>query len=138
MRNSHIVLLINDSVSVVKCSYESGHQAPVYSFKTTIPDLAVGDLVVIPTDSRHKFTVVRVEETDVDWDYDSGVELKWIVDRVDIPAYQAILDYEQKAITAVQKAERRKKREELKSSVLADQAADLEALQIEAPSTDAD
>ncbi|MBM61936.1 MAG: hypothetical protein CL484_03170 [Acidobacteria bacterium] len=138
MNNSALIFLINDDVRAVRCSYEPLRAAATdleidantYVFKTMDPDLQVGDYVVIPTDTRHRHTVVKVEAVDIELDFDTDIQLKWIIDRVDDTAYQSVLAEEQKAITAIQTAERKRKRRELRESLLGAQAEELEALSL--------
>lgn len=123
MNYSTAIFLVNKDVRAVSVSYERDANgkgiAPFYTFKTLEP-VAVGDLVVIPTDTRHLMTVARVEETDVEIDYDSGVQLKWLVHKVEVGPYGNILAQEGAAIEQIKSAEKRAKREELAAKLIAD------------------
>lgn len=134
MNYSTAVFLINDKVRVVKVSYElksdgtpNGHE----SFKTFDTSIASGDFVVVPTNTRHGMTVCRVEDVNVDTDdyLDFSGEMKWIVSKVDRTAYAHCLEMEQEAVRTIKSAEKRKKKDELRKSILADlEEKDLVAL----------
>lgn len=124
MNYSTAVFLINDDARAIACSYEPAphNGKPVTTiFKTFDPDIKVGDYVVVPTDTRHHLTVIKVEETDVDVDFDSAARVNWIVGRVDKADYDDIMRKEDAAIAAIKSAEKRKKREELRAALILDQ-----------------
>lgn len=127
MNYSTSIFLINKSVRAVKVSYEPEPGRPdepktgaLYIFKTFDPTIVPKDLVIIPTDTRWFMTIGRVEEVDVDVDFDSTIQLKWIVGKVDRPSYDTILAKEGEAIAAIRSAEVRRKREELAKNLFAD------------------
>jgi len=130
MNYSTAVFLINKDVRAVACSYEIGADGkgkqPFYHFKSLDSTLAVGDYVVIPTDTRHNLTVARVEQLNVDVDLDAPHQLKWIVGRVDRGAYENVLAQEQQAIDVIKSAELRRKRDDLRKAVMIDQTAEAE------------
>lgn len=128
MNYSKAVLLVNDNIRVVACSYEpdvkdaSGRitqRQGRYHFKTVDTSLKVGDLVVVPTDSRHGMTVIKVEEVDVEVEIDDDIELKWIISKVDDSAYQTVLKEEAAAIALLKKAEKKDQKKKLKEKMLA-------------------
>lgn len=133
MNYSTAIFLVNKDARAVSVSYDRSADGkgvqPFTPFKTFDRKLKVGDLVIIPTDTRHLMTVGRVEEVDVEVDFDSGVQMKWLVDAVDTGAYHSILSQEGEAIQAMKSAEQRSKREELARKLLADNP-DLEGLSI--------
>jgi hypothetical protein len=62
------VFLINDSIRAVTCTYENdGKRVP---FKTLDKTIAVDDIVVVPSGTRHGMTTCKVVEVDSDVDYD--------------------------------------------------------------------
>jgi len=133
MNYSTAVFLINDKVRVVKVSYEPDKKdsSSWYAFKTFDHSIVVGDMVVIPTDTRHLMTVARVEDVNVDTDdfLNFTGDLKWIIGKVDMPLYRSCIEMEQEAIRTIKSAEKRKKKEELRKSILADlEEKDLVAL----------
>ena len=142
---SLLVFLLDDSVRGVRAVYEKVDevemQAPApmaygqeaekraqklrgYLFKTTDQTLAVGDLCVVPTDTRHGFTVVKLVEVDAEPDMDSQLEHKWIVGKVDVSQYFETKAQEQRILDKVAKQELRVKKEELRKTLLGAQADD--------------
>ena len=82
--------------------------------------------MVVPTDTRHNMTVCRVENDDVDVDayLESNQDIRWIITRVDSGLHQKCLSMEEDAVRVIRSAEKRRKREELKKSILADLKGD--------------
>ena len=128
MHNSKIVFLINDAVRAIRVSYEK--DGPTYIFKTLDPAIAVDDLVVIPTNTRHGFTVCKVTEVDIELDLEDSMEVNWIAGTFDLASYKDILEKEAEAVTAVQAAERRRKKAALRETMFKDSEDQIEALQL--------
>lgn len=118
MDNSKIVFLINDSARAIEAIYEAGAKADV--FKTMDATIKVDDLVVVQSGTRLNMTVAKVTAVDVDVNFDSDTPIKWIVQRVNKPGFDAILASEAEAISAVQAAELRRKKAELRKNMFAD------------------
>ena len=132
MNYSTAVFLINKYVRAVLATYESEDSAKRTMFKTLDPTIAVGDFVIVPTDTRHKMTVCKIVETDVDVDFDSHALIGWVVGKVDQGGYNTVLAQERDAIDAIKSAELRKKRQDLRDNMLADSLAYIKALPISA------
>lgn len=130
MNYSTAVFLINDTTRAISCTYEAGDNAPRTIFKTFDQDIKVGDFVVVPTETRHKMTVVKVVEVDLDIDFDSPTQLAWVISTLDKAAYERTLAQEQKAIQMVVSAERKKKKDELRAAIFADHSERLKTLEI--------
>ena len=135
MNYSTAVFLVNNHVRAVRCAYEldkDGKPTGNFEvFKTFDTAIKVSDLVVVPTGTRVKMTVVKVVETDVEVDLESTTPMEWIVGRIDSDEYQATLAKETTAINTIKAAEVRKKREELAKTLLANLDGDaIKALQI--------
>lgn len=135
MNYSTSVFLINDTLRAVQGSYEAdepakGYVAPRETFKTWDKTLEVGDLVVVPTTTRHNFTVIKITAVDTDVDFDSKVEVRWIVGRVDIGQHQKNVAQEAEAIDRIKSAEKRKKRDDLRKNLYADHIESLKELPI--------
>lgn len=131
MNYSTAVFLINPDARAVQCTYEKdagGQQLQSYVFKTLDKSIKKGDLVVVPTNTRHNLTVVKVETTDIDIDVDTPHDIKWIVGKVDLLTHQKLLDMEAEAIAKIKAAEMRKKREELAKTMRANTDLDLALL----------
>lgn len=133
MNYSTAILLVNKDVRVVGVSYEVHPDGkgvkPFIPFKTLDKAVRVGDRVAIPTGTRHEMTVGRVEEVDIEIDFDSAVQIGWLVGRVDTGPYEMVLGQEADAIQAIKSAEQRSKREELARKLMADNPS-LEGLSI--------
>lgn len=134
MNYTTAIFLVNTDVRCVGVSYEPNAVDPTkpgvqVPFKTMNKDLGVGDLVVVPTDTRHRFTVAKVEAVDIDVDFDAGFQMKWVVDPVNQAGYDSVLTQEAKAIEIMKSAEKRAKRDELGAKIMADNP-DLQALGI--------
>lgn len=137
MHKSYSVFLINDDVRAIAVSYEPGEHAPTTLFKSFDKDLEVGDYVVIETNSRHNMTVAKVAEVDVEIDFNTANDhIGWIVGAIDNTAHLNILEQEEAAHTAIQKAETRKKRDELKEAMFKDHEEEMKKLQIASPSSE--
>jgi len=136
MNYSKTVFLINKNVRAISAQYEPGAEAEI--FKTLDENVKVGDIVVVPSDTRHRFTTVKVKhvDEDVDIDFDDTVQCKWIVSVVDTEAFESLLDMEKTAIAKVKSAEVRKKRADLSSALFEDNIEELKALPIAAMNGD--
>ena len=122
MNYSTAVMLINPAIRAVKTLYEPDvpGRAPQagYTFKTLDQTIKVGDLVIVPTDTRFNFTVNKVIDVDVEVDFDAPFAFKWIVAKFDIENYENILSMEAAAIDVIKKGELRKRREDIKKNSL--------------------
>lgn len=130
MNYTTAVFLINKNVRAVLCNYEPDAPDKKCMFKTLDPTVKVGDLVIVPTKTRHGMTVSKVIEADVDVDFDSATPVAWIVCKVDQTAHDVTLAQEAEAIAVIMSAERTKKRNELAAALLVDSKDALKALQI--------
>lgn len=117
MNYSTAVFLINDDVRAIACTYEAGDNAPRTIFKTFDKTIKEGDLVVVPTSTRHHMTVVKVAETDVDFDIETPAQMEWIVGIVEQDDFEETKKKENEAIELVKAAERKKKRDDLRAAV---------------------
>ena len=126
MDNSRIVFLINDTVRAVMGKYEDTGTPEM--FKTFDATIKVDDLAVVESGTRHGMTVIKVISVDVDVNFDATNPLKWIVQKVDKPAFDVVLAQEGQAVAAVQAAELRRKKEELRKTMFKDHEASISAL----------
>lgn len=124
MNTSTAVMLINEEIRAITTSYDvepenkTGFVPKRVMFKTLDKTINVGDLVVVPTSTRHGFTVVKVMEVDVDVDFESPTKIEWIVQKVDTAPYSTILQEENKWVETLKASEKRRKREEIKKNML--------------------
>lgn len=139
MDNSKIVFLVNDAARAVRAQYEDGTAQAVksHTFKTLDATLKVGDFAVVQSGTRWGYTVVKITEINVDVDFDSNIELKWLVAKVDLAAFERIVEMENAAIAVVQSAELRRKKAELRKTLFADQEAAMDALALARPAGEA-
>jgi len=128
MKQSLIVFLINDTVRAIKGRYEDGGVETV--FKTLDPSIKVDDFAVVQSGTRHGMTVVKVTSVDVDIDLESNVDVSWVVQKIDMASFSVTLDQEARAISAVQAAEKARKRDELRKSLFANHETTIAALEL--------
>lgn len=93
-----------------------------YFFKTTYSH-KVGDLIVVPTDTRHGFTVCKVTEVDAEPDLTQNSEVKWVAGQIDVTDYHETCARENAIREKVRKAELRAQRERLAAKMLGADAA---------------
>lgn len=130
MNYSRAIFLISDEVRAVEVTYEAHEGAPRTMFKTLDQDIKVDDFVVVPTDSRHNMTVCKVAAVDGEPDLESEKDMKWIIGVVNRSDFEIISSQEGDAITKIKAAERRRKSEELRKTMLAGAEEELKALPI--------
>lgn len=124
MNFSTAIFLVRDDIRAVAVSYDVDAEGkglkPYTLFKTPDPDVKPGEYVIIPTDTRHRMTVVRVEEVDVEVDLDSGKHMDWLIGGVDRSTFETIAAKECEIIETIKSAEKRKKQDDLRDKLLAD------------------
>jgi|HubBroStandDraft_1064217.scaffolds.fasta_scaffold1016346_1 hypothetical protein len=128
MNYSTAVFLINNHARAINVTYESDDNAKRETVKTLDPTIKVDDFVVVQSGTRHKMTVCKVVETDVDFDLESSTPMNWIVGKVDDEAFKLTLQQEQQAIQAIKSAELRQKRDNLRDNLLKDHLGTIKAL----------
>ena len=125
------IFLISDAVRAIMATYEmdsANSQADRTMFKTLDQSIKVGDYVVVETDTRHHMTVCKIIETDdVEPDFNSTKEVKWIIGTVARADFDALKVEEADAIARIKSAEKRKKRDELRKDLIADANGGLKA-----------
>ena len=122
MNFSSAVMLINQNIRAVIGIYEDEKEQPSqkrHIFKTLDKSIKVGSFAIVPTTTRHKMTVVKIIEVDVDVDFESDIQLEWVISNIDLEPNKAILAQESGWIERIKEADKNKKREELKKSLLA-------------------
>lgn len=131
VNKSLAVLLVNDAVKLVRCSYYGldkdnraldQHGSPggaTTMFKTMIPDLKVGDLAIVPTSTRVGYTVVQVHEVNVTPDFEKQGDVDWIVGRPDVGQHKVIVEKEREFLTVWAEADRKRRQEEIRKDFLA-------------------
>lgn len=146
---SLLVFLLDDKVKAVRAVYEKVDEpipAPTpaaygedtktarklqgFLFKTLDDTLFVGQLVVVPTDTRHGFTVVKIVEIDAEPDMRTDKEVKWVVGPVDVAEYHRVREGEQSILAKVAKQKLRKEREALRETLLGAEAAEFDEMRL--------
>lgn len=138
MNYSMALFLINNRARAIVCSYRPKEEAKKRSsgelnfstHKTLDPTIKVGDLVVVPTGTRHGMTVVKVEEVDIEVDFESDENVRWIVCRVDPRTYDQHSANEAQAISHMKQLERRKRRAQLRDDLMDGYQDEIKALPI--------
>ena len=130
MDYSNAIFLISDQARAVLVTYESDDTAPKTMFKTLDPNIKVDDFVTVPTGTRHKMTVCKVVEVDVEPDLESSTDMKWIIGVVNKADFDQIKSHESDAIAKIRSAEKARKRRELRDALLADVGEELKSLPI--------
>lgn len=123
MNSSKIVFIVNEAARLIQCTYDASvaREAPkTYLFKTLDQSIKVDDLVVVETNTRHGYTIVKVTEVDVDVDFDDPVDLTWAFSPINLDAIVELKQAEQAAIDKVRAIELKKKREALRQAMFAD------------------
>ncbi len=124
------IFLISDQARAINLTYEKDEAAPRTTFKTLDPNIKVDDYVTVPTGTRHKMTVCKVVEVDVEPDLEASREMEWIVGVVSTVDFDQIKSQEGDAIARIKSAEKTRKRKELRDALLADVGDGLKALPI--------
>lgn len=140
MNYSTAIFLINKSVRAVRVSYDQDSATPgkpagnLTLFKTFDTSLAPGDYVIVPTDTRWRMTVCRIEDVDVEIDLESNAQVGWLVGRADRGDYDTVVAEEEAGIAQIKSAEKKRKQDELIASLVANNP-DLAHLQSVRPTT---
>lgn len=132
MNYSTAVFLINDKVRAVLGTYEAGDNAAKTMFKTFDATVNKGDFVLVPTNTRHNMTVVKITDVDVEFDIETTTNVEWVIERIDLSAFEQMKAQEQAAITTIQSAEKNRKRKALREAIFADAETTLNKLPIAA------
>ena len=127
MNYSLAAFLVSDDVRAVDCVYHTlcsykkeenrtvteEKDLPRYTFKTFDKSIEIGDLVFVPAGGRHGIVVVKVVDVDVEVDFDSKFNYKWIMGKVDDGPYKKVLEQEEAMIEQCKAAEKQHKKKEL-------------------------
>lgn len=124
MNYSTAIFLVNKSVRAIVGIYEDDDGGkkvvPKTLFKTLDPTIKVGDYVLVPTSTRHKMSVNKVVEVDVDIDFESQTQMSWVIGVVDREEYLRTVKMEEAAIERIKSAEKRRRQDELRAALLKD------------------
>lgn len=120
MNLSTSIFLVNKSVRAVRVDYDPDNYKntnPNKLFKTLDPDLKKDDYVVVPTHTRHGFTVAKVTEVGFRVDFHSAEQFAWVAGKVDKDAYDTMLAQEKIVVDRIGAAEENRIRAELAKSM---------------------
>lgn len=115
-----VFLLKNSAARAVLVTYEpdtTSRKQDRVMYKTFDASIKKGDMVVVPTDTRHNLTVCQVDAVDVDVDFDSNTQVAWIVGKIDMADVNSIKAQEDNIINIIKAAEKNKKKLELQASM---------------------
>jgi hypothetical protein len=136
---STAIFLFNNKARAIMAIYEAaptlpGQPTPKKTmYKTLDPDIKVDDFVLVPTDTRHNMTVVKVTDINVEIDLESPTKIAWVIGPIDRQDYEQVLQMEANAINAIKSAQTTKKRKALRETLMADIPVDeIKALPIAA------
>lgn len=130
MNYSTAVFLINKNLRAIMANYDPSQRADAdyasikkVMFKTLDPTIKKDDYVIVPTNTRHGMTVVKVTDTDVNVDFDDATPVNWVIGRVDRTEFEQITKQESEAIETLKRAEFTKRRKTMLEDLVADQEA---------------
>lgn len=119
------IFVINQACRMVVCEYDPDNSKDRrVNYKTLDPSVSKGDLVVVPTDTRQKFTVVKVVDVDIPVDFDQPGDIKWIVEKVDTSHFARLIEDEAVAIKTLQGAEQKRRAAEMLKLMTGEHAPD--------------
>jgi len=118
MNNSTAIFLINPAVRVVKATYTDGEAPGV--FKTLDQGLVKDDLILVQTNTRHKLTVCKIVEVDVDFDPDTTETITWVFGKVDMGPINSLIAAEESAVKRIKTKQLERKRAEMARDMAAD------------------
>ena len=129
MHTSKIVFLLNDDVRTVRVKYDPDDLSTEL-FKTFDQSIKVDDMVVVESGTRHNMTTAKVVAVDEEVNFDGHHEIRWVVGKIDVPSYQHTLAEEEKAVSVVQAAERRRKKAALRETMIKDHENSIKQLEL--------
>lgn len=92
---------------IVKCIFENTERSKLadvksYGYKCNIPDISVGDRVLVESPQGYFRSVVVVEITD-SLDIEPGIQYKWVVSKLDLGNYNKLIEDESLAIKEIRR-----------------------------------
>jgi len=119
------IFLVNSSVTA---HYEpdpvNGPKAKRETFKTFDSSLKKGDIISVPSTTRHQVTTAMVDEVGVSVDLDTTEKVRWVIGKVDLVAFEKVKAQEDALINKMKNAEAHHRQEELRKKLLASLPAD--------------
>jgi Fe-S oxidoreductase len=135
MNYSIAVFLLNDNCRLCRGIFEADSPdgkilAKRELLKTFDPTVVSGDIVMVPTGTRHGVSIMKVVEVDCDLDIDTQEDVRWVIGKVDQEYYTMLKQQEEQAVAAIKQAELRKKKKAMMETMAMDYVEDLKALPI--------
>jgi hypothetical protein len=129
------VFLLNDNCRLCRGIFEADSPdgktlARRELLKTFDPTIANGDIVMVPTSTRHGVSVLKITEVDTDLDIDTTEDVRWVIGKVDQEYYTMLKHQEEQAIAAIKQAELKKKKKAMMETMAMDYVEDLKSLPI--------
>lgn len=110
------IMLVNEGIRPVRVEYDPDNfknNNPTKLFKTLDLTIKKDDLVIVPTHTRHGFTIAKVVEIDFAVDFSDPSPWGWIGGKFDKATYDQVLQIEDGVKHRVAKAQENKMRKEL-------------------------
>lgn len=134
---STALFLLNPNLRAIMCAYErvpasivEGPTPKLTMFKTFDTSIGIGDILVVPSSTRHYRTTVKVVTVDVEVDFDDQTPVDWVVSKLDAAAFDKMVKEEGRAISVMKAAEAKARRDKIRDQVVALNADELKALPI--------
>lgn len=128
---STALFLVNDEVQAITAHYEpdnpaSSVKAPREIFKTFDRTLKKGDLIIVPSSTRHQVTTCMVDEVGAQLDLDTTANVRWVIGKIDMGAFEATKAKEDRLINSMKQAEARARQADIRTKLMS--SIDPEAL----------
>lgn len=123
MHHSMDILLLNPNARAIIAIYEPEPEESKKNpnnrtmFKTLDSTIKVGDMVIVPTTTRHNMTTMKVVEVDSEPDYDSNKKIDWVIGKLDLQKYNQLVATEEEGIRKIKTKEQERKREKLRQDL---------------------
>ena len=125
---STVLFLINDDIRAIRVAYEDGGKNRETVKKTFLRDLAIGDYVLVETETRWGATVCRVVALDVEVDFTSTERIGWIFAKAPLDDLEKLKEQETSALQIINEARKREAKEKLRETIMAQCGSQLKAL----------
>jgi hypothetical protein len=134
MNYSTAVFVLNDHCRLIAATYEPDSTSPAALmakaapgevrlartlFKTFDQTIKKDDLIIVPTNTRHKFTICKVVEVGLQVDLDSSLHIDWVAGVFDQTEHNRTLAMEAEMARTMRDADLQTKREALRASLMA-------------------
>lgn len=118
MHESRKVFLIEESCLCIEATYNE-NDAPK-QFKTFDSSIEIDDYLIVPKDTCHKMTVVKVTKINIHPDIKSDKAMDWVIGKVDRSQFEDTLDRESRFIQKAREGERKREMAQMKADIFGD------------------